>query len=146
MMKFEESVIINRPIEEVFSYVTDYDTHIQWQSGLVEAGITSQGPLGVGSHYSYVTQMLGRRLETAGEITEHEPPNRHLWKATSGPLPEFQGGFIFEAVNGGTKVTMRAEGEPGGFFKLAEPIAMRMVRRQLGASLDNLKDLLESEA
>ncbi len=30
MMNFEESVVINRPIEEVFAYVTDYDTHMQW--------------------------------------------------------------------------------------------------------------------
>ncbi len=145
MMKFEQSVSIDRPIGEVFAYVTDYDTHLQWQSGLVEAKVTSEGPLGVGSRYTYVAQMLGRRLETAGEITEHEPPRKHWWKATSGPFPKFEGGFLFEDVNGGTKVTMHAEGEPGGFFKLAEPLAARMVRRQLETSLNNLKDVLEAE-
>ncbi|NIN67786.1 MAG: hypothetical protein GTO63_24390 [Anaerolineae bacterium] len=107
--------------------------------------MTSEGPLGVGSRYTYVAQMLGRRLETAGEITEHEAPNKHGWKATSGPVPEFQGGFLFEALNGRTKVTMLVEGEPGGFVKLAEPLAIRMVRRQLEASLSNLRDLLEAE-
>ncbi len=33
----------------------------------------------------------------------------------------------------------------GGFFKLAEPLAIRMVRRQLETSLNNLKDVLEAE-
>jgi len=144
MMKIEQSIAISRPIEEVFAYVTDYDTQLQWQSGLLEAKITSEGPLGVGSQYTYVTQMLGRRVETAGEITEHEPSRKHEWKATSGPLPELQGGFLFEPTEGGTKVTMLAEAEPGGFFKLAEPLAIRMVRRQLETSLNNLKDLLEA--
>ncbi|NIO68996.1 MAG: hypothetical protein GTN71_08160 [Anaerolineae bacterium] len=144
MIKIEQSVVINRPVEEVFAFVTDYETHQQWQSGIVEAKVTSEGPLGVGSQYTYVMQMLGRRLETAGEITEHEPPSKHGWKATSGPFPVFQGAFLFEAVNGSTKVTMVGEAEPGGFFKLAEPIALRMTQRQLETSLSNLKDLLEA--
>lgn len=144
MIKIEQSVVINRPVEEVFAFVTNYETHQQWQSGIVEAKVTSEGPLGVGSRYTYVMQMLGRRLETAGEITEHEPPSKHGWKATSGPFPVFQGAFLFEAVNGSTKVTMVGEAEPGGFFKLAEPIALRMTQRQLETSLNNLKDLLEA--
>ncbi|TEU13463.1 MAG: hypothetical protein E3J21_18580 [Anaerolineales bacterium] len=144
MIKIEQSVVINRPIEEVFAFVTDYETHLQWQSGVLEAKITSEGPLGVGSQYTYMMQLLGRRLETAGEITEHEPPSKHGWKATSGPFPVFQGGFLFEAVDGSTKVTMVTEAEAGGFFKLAEPLALRMTQRQLETSLNNLKDLLEA--
>ena len=144
MIKIEQSVVINRPVEEVFAFVTDYETHLQWQSGILEAKITSEGPLGVGSQYTYMMQLLGRRLETAGEITEHEPPSKHGWKATSGPFPVFQGAFLFEAVDGSTKVTMVAEAEPGGFFKLAEPLALRMTQRQLETSLNNLKDLLEA--
>jgi hypothetical protein len=130
----------------MFAYVTDYDTHLQWQSGIMEARVTSEGPLGVGSQYTYVMQLLGRRLDTAGEVTEHEPPSRHTWKATSGPLPVFGGSFLLEAVNGGTKVTQIIEGETGGFFKLAEPLFVRMTRRQLGTSLNNLKDLVEAQA
>ncbi|TKJ29528.1 MAG: hypothetical protein CEE40_07890 [Chloroflexi bacterium B3_Chlor] len=146
MTKLDTSVVINRRSEEVFAYVTDYDTHLQWQSGILEAKVTSEGPLGVGSQYTYVMQMLGRRVETAGEITEHEPPRKHGWKATSGPFPVFQGTFLFEPIEGGTKVSLLAEGQVGGFFKLAEPLAMRMVRRQLETSLNNLKDLLEAQA
>ena len=146
MARIEASVVIYRPVEEVFAFVTDYETHQQWQSGIVEAKVTSDGPLGVGSQYTYVMQMLGRRVETAGEITEHEPPRKHGWKATSAPFPVFQGGFLFEPIEGGTRVTVLAEAEVGGFFKLAEPLAIRMVRRQLETPLVNLKDILEAEA
>ena len=145
MTRIEQSVVIDRPIEEVFAYVTDYDTHLQWQSGVIEAKVTSEGTVGVGSHYTYVMQLLGRRLDTAGEITAHEAPTKHAWKATSAPFPVFEGAFVLEAVDGSTEVTLGAEVEPEGFFKLAEPLVVRMTRRQLETSLNNLKDLLEDQ-
>jgi uncharacterized protein YndB with AHSA1/START domain len=145
MMKFEQSVVIDRPLKEVFGFATDLDTHAQWMVGLVESTHTSEGPVGLGTKYRYVMQMLGRKVETAGDVTEYERNRKYAWKATSGPFPVFQGSFLFEPLNGGTKVTMLAEAEPGGFFKLAEPLAAGMVRRQLGSSLSNLKDVLEAE-
>lgn len=36
--------------------------------------------------------------------------------------------------------------EPGGFFKLAEPLIVSMARRQFQSDLDNLKDLMEANA
>lgn len=145
MVKIETSVVINRPIEKVFAFVTDIETHLQWQSGIQEAKAISESPVGVGSQYTYVMQLLGRQVETTGEVTEYEPPSKHGWKATSGPFP-LKGGFIFEAVEGGTEVTSITEAEADGFFKLAEPLVVRMVQRQMQTSLDNLKDLLEAEA
>lgn len=35
MIKAEKSIVINRPIEEVFAYVSDQRNGPQWQSGLV---------------------------------------------------------------------------------------------------------------
>ncbi len=35
------------------------------------------------------------------------------------------------------------QGEPGGFFKLAEPLLGRMNQRQWDTNLANLKDVLE---
>lgn len=145
MQTFETSVLINRPVEEVFAFVADYDTHVQWQSGVLEAEITSEGPPEVGSQYKYVMQLVGRRLDTAGEITVFEPPKRQGWKATSGPFP-MEGEFSFDGADGGTNVTLHVEAEAGGFFKLAEPLVIRMVRRQFETSLNNLKDLMEAEA
>jgi hypothetical protein len=37
------------------------------------------------------------------------------------------------------------EGEPGGFFKLAEPIVARVAQRQLKNDFETLKDILESD-
>jgi hypothetical protein len=36
------------------------------------------------------------------------------------------------------------EGEPAGFFKLADPLIERTLERQIRADLETLKDLLEA--
>ena len=43
MTKLEQSVVINRPTEEVFAFVTDIEKLPQWMSELVEAKQTSEG-------------------------------------------------------------------------------------------------------
>ena len=43
MSSFETSILINRPVEEVFAFITDLDTWSEWQSDLVEVKKTSPG-------------------------------------------------------------------------------------------------------
>jgi hypothetical protein len=49
-----------------------------------------------------------------------------------------------EPVDTGTTIDVVIEGEPGGFFKLAEPLVERAVARELAHNLETLKDVLES--
>ena len=143
MAKVQHSVVIGSPVEEVFDFVTDLGNAPLWQSWAVEARYTSDGPRGAGASYVYVARFLGRKIESAGEITAFEPNRRYAWKVTSGPIP-MEAETVFEPVDGGTKVTAVWLGEPGGFFKLAEPIVVRMAKRQLETDFANLKDLLEA--
>ncbi len=53
--------------------------------------------------------------------------------------------YTFEEVPGGTRLTRAVEGEPGGFFKLADPLIERALKRQVKADLETLKDLLEAQ-
>ena len=51
---------------------------------------------------------------------------------------------FFEPVGNGTKVKFEAELDAKGFFKLAEPIAGRMLQRQTAADAETLKEILEA--
>lgn len=144
MVKVETSVVINRPIAEVFAFVTDPENGSQWESGLLEAGKTSKGSMGVGATWQEVRQFLGRRIEQTVQVAEYEP-NKKMAIKTAGPIPS-EGGYTFESVAGGTRVTLTGQTETGGFFKLADPILARMAKRQLEADLANLKELLEVQA
>lgn len=143
MATLQTSITINRPIEEVFAFVTDVDNAAKWQSGIIEAKATSSGPTGVGTTYCYVVQVMGRKLETGGEITVYQPLARYGWKSTSGPFP-MSGSTTFESVPGGTLVTDTVEATPGGFFKLAEPLLMKQQQSQMAKDMKRLKELLEA--
>lgn len=145
MAKVEVSVVINRPIEEVFAFAANIENNAQWQSGVLEAQVTSEGPIGVGTTYRYVTQLLGRRIEADGEVTEYESNRKYSFKSTSGPFP-IEGGLTCEAAEGGTKVTLAVEADVGGFFKMAEPLVVRTIKKQFEADVGKLKDLLEAQA
>jgi uncharacterized membrane protein len=145
MAKVEASVVINRPIEEVFAFAANIENNAQWQSGVLEAQVTSEGPIGVGTTYRYVTQLLGRRIEADGEVTEYEPNRTYSFESTSGPFP-IEGGLTCEAAEDGTKVTLAVEADIGGFFKMAEPLVARTIKKQFEADVGKLKDLLEAQA
>ena len=144
MVKIEVSAVINRPVEDVFAFMSNPENDPQWQSETTETKITSQGPMGVGTTYQDVGYFLGRRIESIYEFTEYEVNRKFSLKTTSGPLP-IEATVIYESVEEGTKVTFTAGGEVGGFFRVAEPLVSRMVQRTWTANYANLKDLMESQ-
>jgi uncharacterized protein YndB with AHSA1/START domain len=145
MTKLESSVVINRPLEEVFAFVTNPEKMTQWMAELVEVKQTSEGSVGVGTTFSAVAKPLGRRAESTQEVVEYEPNGKFAIKSASGPVAS-QDEYTFESVAGDTKLTRVVEAEMGGFFKLAEPLVVRMMRRQFKTNFANLKDLLEAQA
>jgi uncharacterized protein YndB with AHSA1/START domain len=144
-MRVEHNVMINRPIEEVFSYTTNPDTLTQWNTAAIDVTVAPGTPAGVGAIYHLKAQFLGRRLDSSSEVTEYEPPRKIVYKTRSGPIP-MHVRYTFEPASGGTQVTEVIDGEPGGFFRLADPVLKRLVERQVESSLKNLKDLLEAQA
>lgn len=47
MIHIEKRIIIQRPVEEDFTYVSDLTHSAEWQTGLMEVRMTTESPLGV---------------------------------------------------------------------------------------------------
>jgi uncharacterized membrane protein len=140
----EHTVVIDRPVEEVFDFATDPNNDSLWQSTTLETEQTSEGVVDVGTTFRNTTKFLGRRIESTSEISENEPPHKQCLKITSGPIPG-SGCYLFESADdGSTRFTQTFEAEVGGFFRLAEPVVGRAIRRQMEADMATLKDLLEA--
>jgi hypothetical protein len=82
-------------------------------------------------------------MESTMRIEAFEPPRRFALQVTSGPVP-FHVEQTVEPEGSGSRVFVTIEGEPGGFFKLADPLVERAVRRELEGNLATLKDILET--
>jgi uncharacterized membrane protein len=144
MAQMQQSVDIARPLEEVFAFVANSANDALWGSNLVQVAKISPGPVRVGSRFRYKVRFAGREFELMREITEYELNRRHAVKTISGPL-RFGGVRTFEAIPGGTRLTLTGGGRAGGFFGLAEPLLARAAQRSLRTDLATLKRLLEDQ-
>jgi len=141
MIRIENSIVVNRPPEEVFAYATDPANLPEWQASALEARV--DGPMQAGATGTVVRKLLGRRMETTVRFDEYEVPRKFALQATSGPV-HFRVQQTFEPEGEGTRVSIVMEGEPGGFFKLAEPLVERALRREIEGNYATLKDILEA--
>jgi uncharacterized membrane protein len=143
MFKFEKSIMINRPQQEVFDFVTDLSNDSKWQSSIVSVERTSDGPIGAGSTWSYKLKFLGREMEAEIELTSYDSPNLARIKSIDGPVP-FEMSYKFESNGNGTQMTFSGQTELGGFFKMAEGLVGKQFEKQMDADGAALKKLLEA--
>ncbi len=135
---------IARPVHEVFALVTDPATHPRWQKNVIESSIVSETAEHVGSVVREVRQFMGRRVETTYRVTVFEADRLFRTESVSGPVPG-EVGADFEALEGGkTQLTLHATFHLGGAFKLAGPIANRMMRGEMEDNFKALKALMEA--
>lgn len=133
-------VVIERPVDEVFAYLTDVSNEVEWQSNLLEAALTSDGPVGQGTTGRDVRRSMGMKVVSAWECTAFEP-GRMFAFTVSKPIT-FTASYTFEPVEGGTRVTMKAS--PTGSAKIVWPLMASMGRKQYAADFARLKAVLEA--
>ena len=144
-LRLEHSVVIDRPVEEVFAFITNPKNDLRWERRVVESTHTSEGPMDVGTTGRKVRRFLGLRLNTNYELTAFEPNRKLAAKTAYGPIP-FEWTANLEPVEGGTRVTFLAEGKLSGLLRLAGPILARMGQGGLESDSAALKKVLEAQA
>lgn len=141
MIAVEKSIIINKPVKEVFAYVCAEGNYKKLQPEVTE--VIEHGPRNtVGSSFTEVRKFMGQELRTTLEITTFEPNARWVGKVIKGPV-YYELTITYEASNGGTKYTTKMTGETRGFFKLAENLVVSALEKTLADGNQRLKDLLE---
>jgi ribosome-associated toxin RatA of RatAB toxin-antitoxin module len=145
MNEFTIVTVIGRPVDEVFAVIQDVAKTPVWTPGLSEARITSDGALEPGSALLYQGTFLGRAYESPAVCTALTENKQFATKSTSGPF-HIEIDITLEPVDGGTQVTSFYRGESRGFFKVAEPILVRLTRKHFETAAENLRTLLEDRA
>ena len=145
MISFEIGTLIDRPVNDVFDFISNPMNLPKWQSMVAKVEAASTGPVGVGSKFKIQSEMMGRKMEGVMEITDYVPSEKFGFKTVAGPV-QVQAVVTFKAAGTGTRLSLSAQGEPGGMFKLAEPMLAKQVKSQMEDNLKRLKSVLESGA
>ena len=98
MAKVEANVVVNRPVAEVFQFMSINENALQWQSGLLETRITNDVQ-GIGRAWIDTIQFLGRRMETPFQLTDWQLNQKIAFQSTGGPIP-MQGSLLLRAKRG----------------------------------------------
>jgi uncharacterized protein YndB with AHSA1/START domain len=146
MIDLEFGVLIDCPVPKVYAFMTNPVANLpKWQTGVRSISPVTPGPIGPGSQFNVANEMLGRQIEGKLEILEMVPDQKLVFKMTSGPM-EVQISASFKTVGTGTKLSLHAQGNPAGLFKVAEGALAGQVKSQMEANLARLKSVLEAAA
>ena len=144
MARIEESVEIKCPVDKVFAYTTEAKSWPKWQSILMEAEQTSQGPMCVGTTFKGTSRMMGLSMKWTAKVTEYEPNRKWAKNITCGSMI-IEEHVTYDPIEGRIKFTIVYVMKVGGFLKLFSPMVVSSMRKETKKSLSNLKSILEAQ-
>lgn len=142
-MRYELAVEIERPPAEVYAFLADPGNLARWQEDVVEVRDVAGAPLARGSTFTEVRSFVGKRVESALEVTAAEAGRELSLRTVSGPV-RLELSHLVEPRDGGTLLTLAGDVDPGKAFGLAWPLLRKVAERRARADLDRLKAVLEA--
>jgi polyketide cyclase/dehydrase/lipid transport protein len=131
----EASIHIERPPDEVFSFVGDAANNPHWRKNVVRTEWLDGGPMRVGRRGRQTARLLGREWTVEAEVVEWSPPRTAAWRTVQGPVsvrswcrvePDGTGSLVTGGADGGFK------GPLGGLLtRLAVPRMVKQAKRDL---------------
>jgi uncharacterized protein YndB with AHSA1/START domain len=140
----ETSIEINATRDRVAAYASDPDNAPRWYVNISSVAWQTPPPATVGSRIAFVAHFLGRRIAYVYEIRELVGTERLVMSTAAGPFPMQTTYTWADTPTGGTRMTLRNQGEPSGFGQLAAPLMAGAMRRANRKDLQALKRLLEN--
>jgi uncharacterized protein YndB with AHSA1/START domain len=142
---FKATVVIDRPIDEVFAFLADGENDPKFSPRVLEIAKTTDGPAGVGTVYASTVKDAGMKTKREFRLTEFEPPTRIRWAETSKNLvTASEGGYDLAPDGDGTRVTLHNVLEGHGLGKLIAPLAVRAARKDADAFGQRIKAAVEA--
>jgi uncharacterized protein YndB with AHSA1/START domain len=143
VIAFETEVGIDRPVEEVFAYVSEPRNLRAWNSAVRDVRPISAAANGSGSTYMMERELPSGRAVNELEVVANEPPRTFAIRTTAGPTP-FLYRYGFSTENGETVMTLDAEVELPGAAAFLPQLAGRLVKKGVNDNLPTLKEILEA--
>ena len=138
MLEFENTIYIDRPVDEVFAFLSDFENIPKWNYYVLEVRQLSESPIGVGTTYHQVR----KSDEQDFRIIEFEPNHSVAVKTLPHSSPSFE-----------RKLTLYEEGDTTrlrdewkldtGRPAVLERLARGRVKSAVAENLAKLKELLE---
>ncbi|HKV58444.1 MAG TPA: SRPBCC family protein [Ktedonobacteraceae bacterium] len=139
----EESITINRPIDDVFNFILDGTKNPLWRPSVVDIQRVPGKPSDIGAVFKQgLKGPGGRRIDGDYEIVECQPDELIKFQVIAGPARP-TGMYRFESVGNSTRVTFTLHLDAKGLAWLMSPMITQTMKGEV-STLSNLKAYLES--
>ena len=147
-MKGSATVVINKPVEDVFSFITNVENNDRWVDGASETKLIDDEGVRIGSAFEGKYTSSGKTHDIGYEVVSFSPPDRFGVKSTHGPFP-FENWLDLKDLGSKTEISNTIDAGSDHWmtsilFILFKPIIRRQMSKQMEKELLNLKSLLES--
>ncbi|GAA2031298.1 SRPBCC family protein [Terrabacter terrae] len=138
------SIEIDVDRDQVAAFASNPENAPRWYVNISSVVLETAPPLAVGSRMAFVAHFLRRRIAYTYEVRELRDGERFVMSTADGPFPMQTTYTWSDTADGGTRMTLRNQGEPSGFGHLTAPVIARAMRRANRKDLQRLKSLLEN--
>ncbi len=125
LIQLERSILIQRPLEEVFNYICRFENTSKWHNLVKEIYPLEPGPLRTGMRVKAVSSIMGRRFEPLGILTEYQPYELIELQMNSGSV-KLTIRFNFKRDATQTNLSLMFINNFGNFFRFTHPILTRI--------------------
>jgi carbon monoxide dehydrogenase subunit G len=130
-MYVERTFTVSRPVEAVFSYLSDFENTEEWDPGTVETTRIS-GDGGLGTTYANTSKFVGREVELTYETIGHDEPTFFACRGRNKTATATDS-MTFTRDGDRTQIHYRADFEFHGILKFVAPLVVK-------GKLDSLAD------
>lgn len=132
-MKVQKTVVVDKPLDAVFGYLSDFTTTTEWDPGTVVT-VNCQGDGGVGTTYLNTSKFLGRETQLTYIVRDFIPRKRVQLRGENKTVIAVDT-MTFRTVNAATEVTYTAEFTFKGPSRLLAPL-LRAAFDRLGTEAE----------
>lgn len=137
------AIDIRHPAQRTFDFIANPENNPQWQKGMKQCTITSEGPWGVGSEYRQVAEFMGKPVITTFRITRFEPGHHIKGESIQSTFP-ITFTRIVEGDENISHVQAIITGAPKGLMGMLPFLTRWMIRSTISRDYKRLQALLEN--
>ena len=144
MSGFEMSEWIACPPKRVFEFITDSNNAPKIVPSVKSSVKLTDGPTKVGTRYRETRLMNGKEQPAELEVSEYAEPNVYAMRnVTDGIETVYR--YTLQPEKDGTRINLVCEVKAAGIKKLMLPLVTFILKKEDGAHLQRLKQVLEDQ-
>ena len=142
MLKVTTSIRIERPVDDVFAFVTNVDNVRLWDPKVIRAELTSEGTMKMGAVVRESRRVWWGTINATYTVIEYEPTAKFCLEGEAGGV-RATSCLQLAGTGSATEMTFVGEYQGGPLFQLFRHVSRPFVQRNVTTTVRVIRQLLE---